>query len=225
MKKSSERGNAMIYVLIAVALFAALNFTLSRNNSDNGEAQDLDDGKTELYIGQLISYAAQAKMAVDQLLFEGTRIDNLNFITPSDPAFETGSDIFKVYHPGGAGLSPGNIPTELIAQTNNTPAAGWYMGRFNNIEWSQSTATDIILVAHQISKKACEKINKKITGNTSIPAMNVNLANILIDDSEHSGSNIDWTTANCPACADIPALCVSNAGATQFSFYNIIINR
>lgn len=225
MERSSERGNALIYVLIAVALFAALNFTLSRNNSDSGGKDDLDDGKAELYASQLISYAAQAKMAVDQLTFEGARIDQLDFIPPSDAAFETGSDILKVYHPGGAGLSPGNVPKELIAQVDTNPVSGWYMGRFNNIEWSETTADDVMLVAHQISRQACENINRKVTGSAVIPATNVAIADILIDASEHSGTNQAFSIANCTACENIPALCVSNAAVTKFSFYSVIINR
>ncbi len=225
MERLSERGNALIYVLIAVALFAALNFTLMRNNGDGGGKDDLDDGKAELYTSQLISYAAQAKMSVDQLTFEGVTIGNLDFVKPSDGAFEAGSDILKVYHPGGAGLSPGIIPKELVAQADTNPVAGWYLGRFNNIEWSETTATDVMLVAHQISKLACEKLNEKVTGNTVIPVVGANLANVFIDEAEHSGANIAFSIAHCAACENVPSLCVSNAGATKFSFYNVIIDR
>lgn len=223
--RRSERGNALIYVLIAIALFAGLNFVISRQNSNSGGQGELASEQAELYASQLISYAAQAKNAVDQLTFEGSTVDEIDFITPSDANFETGSDIRKVYHPGGAGLSTGKIPEQLIAQVNTNPVSGWYMGRFNNVEWSQTSATDIILTAHQISRLACEKINEKVTGSSTIPAANVDLHTILIDDSEHSDTNVGFSTARCTGCENIPSLCISNAGQTLFSFYNILIDR
>ena len=58
--RALERGNAMIYVLIAIALFAALSFTLARQG-DDGEASDMSDARAELYATDMISYAAQAK--------------------------------------------------------------------------------------------------------------------------------------------------------------------
>ena len=79
--KEQESGNALIYVLIAIALFAALSFTLARQ-SDTGEAGTLSDERAELYATQIISYAAQTKSALDQMLFIGTDIDDLDFIAP-----------------------------------------------------------------------------------------------------------------------------------------------
>jgi len=225
MNRAYERGNALIYVLIAIALFAALSFTLSRQSGDSGGQSHLSEEKAELYASQLISYAAQAKNAVEQLLFEGSTVDELDFVLPSDAAFETGSDIRKVFHPGGAGLSPGTIPEQLVSQVDTNPPAGWYMGMFNNVEWTESSAQDVILTAHQISRTACEQINEKVTGNTTIPATNVTLNLILIDDSKHTGTNQPFNIANCGACEDMPALCISNAGGTKFSFYSILVDR
>src|SRR5690606_25556368 len=107
---------------------------------------------TELYATQLISYAAQARSAIDQMLFTAsTSIDQLDFTPSNDIAFDTGTLIHKVYHPQGGGLNPGKLPAEAIAQVTTDPVAGWYLGRFNNVDWTASASEDVVLIAYQIS--------------------------------------------------------------------------
>ena len=60
----------MIYVLIAVALFAALSMTLGRQ-SDTNEGDTLNDSQAELFATQLIDYAVQAKSVADQMTLIG----------------------------------------------------------------------------------------------------------------------------------------------------------
>ena len=83
---NNQSGNAMIYVLIALALFGFLTLTLSRSNNQ-ADGQDIDDEQAELYALELMEYAASAQAVVDQMLFSGSEIDDLDFVIPSDPAF------------------------------------------------------------------------------------------------------------------------------------------
>jgi hypothetical protein len=226
LNRSPERGNALIYVLIAIALFAALSLTLGRQ-TDTSEAGALSDEKAELYATRLISYAAQARSAVDQMMFTAsTSIDQLDFTAPTDAAFDTGTLIHKVYHPQGGGLIPGRLPAEVIAQVTNDPEPGWYMGRFNNVEWTATAGDDVILLAYQIDEKTCGLINKKINGSTAVPTMTDSIRNTLIDDTLHGGTNIELTTDGgdiCPDCANIGSLCVQEGGI--FGFYTIIADQ
>lgn len=220
----SERGNALVYVLIAIALFAALSFTLGRQ-TDTGEAGTLSDEKAEIYATDLITYAAQARSVIDQMTITGTTIDTLDFITPNAAGFNTAPHVDKIYHPEGGGLAEASLAPALIDQTTTSPAAGWYMGLFNNTEWTQSTATDVMLAAFQISEKVCEKINMKITGSATIPAVGVPLRDVFVAQALHSGTNQELNTADCPGCGKYHSLCVTNAGETQWVFYNILAPR
>jgi len=227
-ERKSEAGNGLIYVLIAIALFAALSFTLGRQ-TDTSEAGSLSDEKAELYATQLISYAAQAKSAVDQMMFtSSTSIDELDFTQPTDATFDTAPLIHKVYHPQGGGLVPGRLPAEAIQQIDTNPPAGWYLGRFNNVEWTATSDQDVILVAYQIDQKICELINEKINGSSVIPFLTTNMNVPLIDDSLYSGSNVELTTGVgdvCPACNNMGSLCVSNSTVNAFSFYTILADQ
>ncbi|MGZ9108317.1 MAG: hypothetical protein ACXW4B_05800 [Micavibrio sp.] len=221
-----EAGNATIYVLILVALFAALSFTLMRQN-DSSESATLEGEKAEIIASQIIAYPFQVKQAIEMMTMTGSEASDLDFMLPDDINFNTAPTGNKVFHPGGGGLNLARLPAEGVAQISTTPPAGWYLGRFNNVEWSPTTTQDVILTAHQIDRSVCENINMKITGNTTIPALSSNLNDILIDDDTplHSGANSDFNVAICAACENMPTLCVSNGPATAFSFYSIIVNN
>ena len=227
-KNKAESGSALIYVLIAIALFAALSFTLSRQ-TDTGETRRLSSDRADIMATQLISTAAQVKSAIDQMFFTGSQINDLNFELPSDANFEIGSPIHKVFHPSGGGIIPPVLSPSVMSEVTTDPPAGWYLGRFNNIEWSQSSAHDVILVAYQINRAACEHINKSITGSMNIPNLNSgNLEQLFIDVFYHSGANVDITTGtggNCEACHNQTSLCISNSARSAYAFYTVIANQ
>lgn len=213
-------GNAMIYILLALALLAGLTMVLNRSNDTGGD--DLAKDKAELLALQVTAYAGSAKNAVDQMLMSGTPVTSLNFVLPSDPAFDTGSNIHKVYHPAGGGLTYKRADATIFDTTSSySTLGGWYMTRTNNVEWTPTTAPDVLLVAWRIHKTLCENINKKITGSTAIPAIAAPVE-IFLGTSNGATSNANFMIADCAACNGYPALCVSNASLNNFAYYNII---
>ncbi len=220
MDKNGESGNALIYVLIAIVLFAALGFTLSRQASTTG-TDEIDDAKAEILAMELMTYSAQVKSVIDQMMFTGSDIDELDFTLPSEGGFNTAPHIHKIYHPQGGGLTPSTLSDKAINQISTPPSAGWYLGRFNTVEWTLTTGSDVILTAHQIKKPICEKINKNLTGAITIPALAGNLEDFLVD----SATDTDFDIADCAACEGYSTLCVSNSGATTYSFYTIVAER
>lgn len=219
---SGERGNALIYVLVAIVLFAALSFALMRQ-SDSNEASSLPAERAELYATQMISYAAQAKSAVDQMLFSGAQIDNLDFTLPGEAGFNTQppANIYKVYHTEGGGLNHNTSPPEAMNQVSASPPAGWYMGRFNNVEWTKGAGQDVILTAYQIDEAICRNINEKIKNDPTIPQLNDEMQKFLLD----TASNEDLTSADCPDCEEYFSLCVMNDAGSAYSFYTIIADQ
>ena len=124
---SGQRGNVLVYVLIAIVLFAALSFTLSRQ-TDTGEAGILSEEQAEIYANQIISYSAQAKSAIDQMLFSGMDVDELDFTDPSAAGFNTGTQsdrIKRVFHPEGGGLNKGRLSDDMTTSAISDPNPGW----------------------------------------------------------------------------------------------------
>lgn len=227
-ERKSESGNALIYVLIAIALFAALTFVLSRQ-ADNGDTGGISEDKASLYATQLISYATQAKQSIDQMLFSGADIDDLDFTPPDDAGFNAGDPgdrIYMVYHPDGGGLIPGKIPSEAIQEEDSDPEPGWYLGKFSNVDWTATANDDVILVAYQIRPEVCQKINDKM-GIGTIPSITSAIKLVMIDeDSYGTGSNTDLTTDSgeiCPECHDRGSLCVQEGGI--YAFYTLVADQ
>ncbi len=222
----TEAGNAFVYVLLAVVLFAALTLVLSRGQEGDSTAGELDDAKIEIYANNIIQYAAAAQRTIDQMTISGTMIDDIDFILPSDAAFETGSDINKVYHPDGGGLSPKQIPDNYKAETTPTPPAAFYIGRFNSVEWTESSAEDIIFTAWQINERVCAKINEIITGSSTIPKIvGPDLSSRLVDSTFGGAANGDFDIVECPSCEGYPALCIQSDSGTINAYYQILASQ
>ncbi len=219
----NSRGNALIYVLIGIALFAALSFVVARQN-DTGEVGTVETERLKIQATGLTDYAAAAKSVIDQMLFTGsTRPDQLEFMRPGETDYMTAPYFYKIYHPQGGGLTHKTIPEELVTHVSDDPEPGWYLGRFNTVEWTPSSDQDIILTAYQISKPACALINKRITGSDTIPAFTAQLKPYLINEERHSGTNLDLTETICPGCGGALALCVQNNANDTYAFYSILL--
>lgn len=218
-----ERGNVMVYVLVVVALFAALGFVLARQ-SDTSEADTISEAQTEIYASTIMQASMQLKQSVEQMVYTGVAVSALDFITPDDVNFDVGSPTEKVFHPHGGGVALPRLPDDAVDQIAADPPARWYIGRFNNVEWTPSTAADVVLTAHQIKETVCAQINEKLTGSPVIPQIAGNLINeILIDESESTAAgNIAFTSAHCASCYGKPSLCVQENGANAWSFYSLI---
>ena len=231
-RRTGERGNALVYVLIAIALFAALSFTLARQG-DSGETVSLADDRAEIYASDLISYSVQVKSVIDQMLFTGTKVGDLDFILPTAAGFSGGTQLDRtqrVYHPEGGGLNPASIPDDVATSEMTNPDAGWYLGRFNNVEWTPTAADDVILVAYQIRREVCEKINMKVKGTTAIPVLGDSIKEVMINAADYGGANTDFTTDPlgtpiCGTCHKVSALCVQDQSLDGYAFYTVAADQ
>lgn len=225
---AKQRGNATIYVLIVVALFAALAFVLSRQN-DSSEAGHITNERADIIAGDIIAYPAQVKQALDMMVMSGTSPSDFDFTQSGQTGFNTAPTIKKIFHPDGGGLTLAQLPAAAIAQTSTNPKAGWYLSEFNNVGASVSSDYDVILVAYQLTKDICQRINLRVTGTKDIPALSDTIPDMLIASQSppgftvHSGTNVDFNASACSDCGR-PALCVSEAGP-RYGFYSVVISR
>lgn len=219
----SQSGSGLIYVLIAVALFAALSYALVRQN-DSEETAMLQDENIVMYANYVIQYASQIQMGIDNMIFTGSEVSDLDFSLPGEAAFSAGSAadrVHHVFHPDGGNMSAPTFP-QALDQGGSDPVSGWYLGAFNNFEWTETIANDVILTAYNIPENVCAAINEQIEGDPTIPTMSVAPKNVLVDDLRHTGTNINFTATQCPGCDDKIYMCVSDSGGNIFSFFSII---
>jgi type II secretory pathway pseudopilin PulG len=222
--RHSERGNAFLYILIAVILFAGLMFTISRSRQSESVGT-LTEGRAQVAANAILSYATSAQNAISNLDIVGTDANTIDFTLPSDATFNNAPTIHKLFHPDGGSLTYKPLPIDASADDGAGLDAGFYIGRFNNIEWTPTAADDVVFVAFEISQDVCAAINLQLTGSDAIPNLVGNtMENLLIDDAVHGGSNSNFEIASCAACNEKPALCVSKIAAdTKYGFYSIMI--
>lgn len=218
-----EAGNAMIYVLIVIALFAALAFLLARQSGGTA-GSSLSANQVEIDATQILQTAMQVKQAVDAMTYSGSTVDTLDFRLPSDTGYDTPPNGQKVFHPDGGGVVLPRLPDDAVVASTDPPP-GWYLGRFNNVEWTPTAATEVVLAAYNIAKPVCTRLDQKITGSSTIPVSSAPLRNLLVSATRHSGTNQDFTSAVCPGCKSQPELCVQEPGGAGWSFYSVIEGR
>lgn len=220
--RQNERGNILLYILIAVVLFAALMFMVTGSSTQEDATSDLTEGKTKIAANEIISYAASASNAIVQMENSGAMPADIDFMLPSNGSFNTAPTIYKLFHPDGGGLNYKPLPISAINDNGSGLAAGYYIGRFNSFAWTPSATNDIVFTAYEINQDVCTALNLKTSGSTTIPTVSgITLDNALVAASLHGGSNANFTTTHCASCDEKPALCVTD-GAGKYVFYSLL---
>lgn len=220
-----QNGNVFIYILIAVVLFGALMFTLSKSASQDDASSELADGNSKIAANEILSFATSASNAIVQMQQADALVSQIDFILPSDVNFNDPPTIYKLFHPDGGGLNYKALPAKAndgVVAAPGAPDSAYYVGRFNTVEWTPSTINDVIFTAYGITMAVCEAINDRVRRDTTIPTIaGESLANLFISDTLHTGTNANFMVTNCAACENIPALCVTD-GAGRYAFYSIL---
>ncbi len=187
-----------------------------------GNSSEVNEASIARYTSELLTYSGVAESVIDQMLFNGASLDDIDPILPSDGAFETGSDIYKLFHANGGGLNykPAREPPFVLVSPAPTTQSGWVISDITNVEWTETTSTDIILTAFGVAQNICAELNEKITGSNTIPAL---VGASFPDEAfaEESGGS-DLTTIECATCDGYSSLCVSNAAVDRWYFYSVI---
>lgn len=216
--QKAESGNVLFMVLIAIVLFGLLSVVASRV-TDTQES-NLSQDRAFLLANEIVSYTNSMRSTIDRMALSGTDITELNFMFPSDANFNTAPNYHKVYHPNGGGMSYRALPPEAISEVINPPAARWYVQTNVNVEWTPTTANDVILSAYQIDETVCQELNRAMHGSPTIPAL-VNPILMRQVFVPGQGDN-DLTVARCPACDGQIGMCVTDNAGAAYTFFTIL---
>lgn len=216
----STSGNVLLYVLIAVVLFGALSFMLTKQSGDDGVAGSVAEGKSKLRGEDLIAYATNMRTAIEQMVvMQNVLPTELNFVKQGEAGYDTAPHTAKVYHPVGGGIGAFNA-SDAIFQSGSAKR-GWVVQQGTNVEWTQTSSSDVILTFLDVEEKACQEINKRLFKDKNIPITTLNTAAIFVNGG---GDDADFVTSACPSCNQRSSFCVKdNAGVNVF--YNVVYAR
>lgn len=212
--KTNCKGNVLVYVLIAVALLAALTYAVSGENRGTQTTQ-IDSARAKLWASDLIKHATAAEIAVKQMGAFGVDLNEVKFDLPSEAGYSVDPTL-QIYHPRGGGLSVLNV-NDSFFDANGT--VGWKWQGNVNVGWTKTAATDLIYSFINVSTSICEQINQQLTNSKAIPLSTVNFTNTFTE----SVTDDDLTAVECAACENVYSLCISDG--TTNAFYTIIGSR
>lgn len=156
----------MVYILIAIILFAALSFAFT-----SGNRASMDGGVKEvynLYASEILQYAAAVKNAVKQAQINGCSETDISFDNPivsgyaHTPAVDEKCQIFNI---NGGGLSY-VAPQEKWLDTSKIAGLEYGKYHFNGTNWvvgfGASSTPDLVLFLPWLTRDLCLVINEKL---------------------------------------------------------------
>lgn len=218
--RGDAAGNALFYILIAIALLAALTYAIS--DSTDGSQGVADYAVSDEQVSKLLNYSAAVGSTLHQMVIAGaaaeTLYTTLSVIPPSDVGFPTAPHRMKIYHPMGGGLS--YMTSTGPASSADTAATDFKINKasiVDDVGETDAVIGDILFTAIITSQAACQRINKRLSGSTAIPV----LATASFNDLFTAGNTVTISAANCAACVGVAQTCVNDGGA-QWGFYSAL---
>lgn len=176
-KQNSQHGSVLFIILIAVALFGALSFTVS-SMMNSGEVNYVSEEKADLYAQELIDYMRKIRETVQFLKIsndcDDTEISFNNDIFTVYAHTPQTRDECKVFHIDGGGLqyiqpSPEMLDPDVSALT----AYGdiFFNGATRIVDTGTSD-TELIGAVLGIKENICRAINEKLGLGSVTPTDN-----------------------------------------------------
>jgi hypothetical protein len=167
---TSQHGNVLFLILIAVVLFAALSYAVTQSSRTGGG----DAGRETNLIGsaEVTQYPAAIKTSIVRMIINGISYEQLKFNPPSDFA-GLGSELTEgVFHPVGGGAA--YAPAGANVMSNGTPGPWYFNASFEVENIGTSSAgnpdgNDFIAFLPGIKAAICDKLNEETNGITTIP--------------------------------------------------------
>lgn len=193
----SEQGNVLFLILIAVALFAALSYAVTKSTSGGGNA---DNETNILNAATITQYPSALKTAVLRMTINGAPEALLDFTVPANVANlnSTALQDDNLFHSEGGGVSYQTASSKVMADGN---AGTWVFNAENNVlnigtDGAPAAANiETIAFLPGVKQGICLAIVKEI-GLTAIPVQLTGLD--IVTQKVTSGANAP--TVQCDSC-------------------------
>ncbi|HNQ91340.1 MAG TPA: hypothetical protein PKI93_00240 [Alphaproteobacteria bacterium] len=225
--QSSERGSALIFVLIAVVLFAALTYAISRGGDS---ARNLSQEKIRLTASEIIDTGNRVSETVSRLKLRGaseTEISfeyNGNYINAG-----CATDTCKVFAFDGGGLD-----WETPPASSNSGEDWGFTGDLAITNVGTASA-DLVMILPNISRDICHRINVllNIEVETANPPIETgtNTANKFTGVYNGGPSTITQAATNgkksgCLRMEELTGTAIDGGPMMgKYSFYQVLVAR
>lgn len=174
---SNERGAILIYIFIAVALFAALGFAASRGMRGNG-GEDINREVMRLHASAILDYARGIESAVKKLKIEGVQESQISFENAFVTDYENAAcadTSCRIFSPASGGMTyiapdPDWLDTTQATRdhygtwlfTGHTCISGLGSGGNDCDSDATGTSEELIVFLPYIKRPLCVELNNRL---------------------------------------------------------------
>ncbi len=157
MTHNSQSGNILFFILLAVALMAALSFTMMRGD---GGGHNVDREKLLIYSTGVEQYGAELKQAIEIVLDTGISETEISFAHASAPS-EYGDEMVDPVTTQIFSFSGGKADYRT-PKTEISSASQWEFYGESQMPQVGSSNADLIAVLPDVTKDFCDVFNKRV---------------------------------------------------------------
>ena len=245
--RSSEKGNVLFLILIAVALFAALSYSVTQSTRSGSGSTERE--KAILSSASMTQHPTAMRTALIRMVLGGVDVTDLKFNATADFGSLTQAEL--VFHPQGGGavsqLAPGDL---MVGGENGT----WFYNaswQIPDIGTNGPSGNDIIAFLPGITQAVCRQTNTEFTidleqcdiSNGNVPLLQTAASThtnipLLADDTytfptttqqdiqgEDSGGTCTAFTGQPSGCFYDPDVVDPTGSAGSYVFYSVLLER
>lgn len=225
MDRSSESGNVLWFLIVAIVLLGALTAILSRGGGSVDQSGDVESGRVQA--SAILRYAKSVETAIEHMVLQGISESDISFQnTPTGATYVNSScdDAGDSAWPGclvfdsrGGGIEYRSAPL----------GGGWIFTGANNIgsttnpvgTTAAATGNDLVMLLPGLGSSLCTQINRDLGIGGTIPVDANGIATTPFTGSYPGGG---------PVIIDIDgynAGCITDSAADITYFFYVVLAR
>lgn len=217
--RTKEAGNAFLFILLGVVLFASLSFVMSRGFGTEGTSK-ISDRRAELAASEIMTYAQRIQRAINRMRSQGISESDIslefggNFInTDCNDDTDTHFPACRVFHAQG-----GNVGEQAPPEGVNGGESWHFTGStcIGDCDGTSTADEELLLVLPNLADNVCQFLNRKLDID-GIPTATGTYSATAFTGSFTNGTEI--------AIVDGPYNAVCYTDGTNNHFYYTLINR
>jgi hypothetical protein len=209
MNTHTQRGSVLIYILIAVALFATLSFVVAQ--MIRGGGSEVSGEKSNLIADEIMSYGQTLRRGIQPMrISNGCEETDVSFEATGLTGYVNGANAgCQLFSPSGGGA------VYIKPTTSYGAATDWIFTGTNIVDDVGTVAPDLVAILPDINLGVCNAINDKL----GIASVGTDTA---VDFTKFQGTyassqTIDFAAGKSAGCLKYTA--------TQYMFYQVLIGR
>lgn len=194
----AERGNALIIILVAIALFAALSYALSKGQ--RAGVGQVNKEQQALTVSEILDYGQTMRRVIQELRISGCDDTEISFENTTVSGYANtnapADESCHVFRPNGGGLRYTGLDIDHVLSVSFHGQSD-LLGIGNNC--ANSGCTDLYLVfnlENEAGRRICEQINDKLGHDDIVPPPSTThlLADSFFDGNftYHNASNANF---------------------------------